>query len=73
MIYNLCDNAIKYNYENGKVDVNVKTFSDQVVLTVADNGFGIPRSTKAACLNAFIELTSPIQGKPVELVWAFLL
>jgi len=24
MIYNLCDNAIKYNYENGKVDVNVK-------------------------------------------------
>lgn len=56
MIYNLCDNAIKYNYENGKVDVNVKTFSDQVVLTVADNGFGIPREHQSRVFERFYRI-----------------
>jgi len=56
MIYNLCDNAIKYNYENGKVDINVKTFSDQVVLTVEDNGFGIPKEHQSRVFERFYRI-----------------
>ena len=42
LVYNLCDNAIKYNKENGKVEVNVSREGDRVVLTVQDTGIGIP-------------------------------
>ncbi|MFO7295945.1 MAG: ATP-binding protein, partial [Clostridia bacterium] len=43
MIYNLCDNAIKYNKENGRVDVNISQSAKEVVLTVSDTGIGIPK------------------------------
>lgn len=43
IIYNLCDNAIKYGISGGKVDVTVeKRPDDRVQLTVTDNGIGIP-------------------------------
>lgn len=41
IVYNLCDNAIKYNHENGNVLVNVKNDSGKVVLSVQDTGIGI--------------------------------
>ena len=41
MIYNLCDNAIKYNRPGGRVDVFVNE-GDPVVLRVRDTGIGIP-------------------------------
>lgn len=56
MIYNLCDNAIKYNYENGKVDITVKKASDNVILTVADNGFGIPREHHSRVFERFYRI-----------------
>lgn len=42
IVYNLCDNAIKYNKENGHVDVSVENKDKNVILTVSDNGIGIP-------------------------------
>ena len=42
IIFNLCDNAIKYNRENGMVSVEIKDEDNKVVLSVADNGIGIP-------------------------------
>ena len=42
IIYNLCDNAIRYNNEGGKVNVDVHKDKNSVVLTVEDNGIGIP-------------------------------
>ncbi len=42
MLYNLCDNAIKYNKPFGEVEVNVATIKDHPVLTVEDDGIGIP-------------------------------
>lgn len=42
IVYNLCDNAIKYNRENGDVAVSVKKTSDGIVLSVSDTGIGIP-------------------------------
>lgn len=41
MIYNLCDNAIKYNREHGKVTVTVRNEEDTVILSVEDTGIGI--------------------------------
>ncbi len=44
MLYNLCDNAIKYNKENGMVDVLVNQTGDGVNVIVRDTGIGIPIS-----------------------------
>ncbi len=41
IIYNLCDNAVKYNKEGGFVKVNVKTAGGKVQVAVSDNGVGI--------------------------------
>lgn len=42
MIYNLCDNAIKYNRKGGTVAVTVGPVEDGVEVSVEDNGIGIP-------------------------------
>ncbi len=42
LVYNLCDNAIKYNVEGGLVDVSVTQTGQTVTLIVADTGIGIP-------------------------------
>ena len=42
IVYNLCDNAIKYNKNDGHVSVSVTSDEKYVVLTVSDDGIGIP-------------------------------
>ena len=42
MIYNLCDNAIKYNRKGGTVAVTVGPVENGVEVSVEDNGIGIP-------------------------------
>lgn len=42
LIYNLCDNAIKYNKENGEVSVSLKSHDNVAELIVSDTGIGIP-------------------------------
>lgn len=44
MVFNLCDNAVKYNRENGRVTVSIKQCMDGVELTVSDTGIGIPKA-----------------------------
>ena len=43
MVYNLVDNAIKYNKENGIVKVLISTSAKEVLISVSDNGIGIPK------------------------------
>ena len=43
MIYNLCDNAIKYNRPGGEVFVTIRPGTDGTTLTVRDTGIGIPK------------------------------
>ena len=44
MLYkNLISNAIKYNKENGSIDVNISEDSDKVYLSVKDTGIGIAK------------------------------
>lgn len=42
MIYNLCDNGIKYNRPHGEVRVRVYTEGHECCVSVSDNGIGIP-------------------------------
>lgn len=44
MIYNLCDNAIKYNKENGKVNIIVGRTDETAFFIVSDTGIGIATS-----------------------------
>ena len=41
MLYNLCDNAVKYNKENGAVTVNVGNKDGAAFVSVKDTGIGI--------------------------------
>ena len=43
MIYNLCDNAIKYNRAGGYVKVAIRETERGICLSVKDNGMGIPK------------------------------
>ena len=44
MVFNLVDNAVKYNKQNGRVTVTVDSSSDGTALTVTDTGIGIPQA-----------------------------
>ena len=41
IVYNLCDNAIKYNKQGGSVNITIEQQSDEVILRVQDTGIGI--------------------------------
>lgn len=43
LVYNLCDNAIRYNKENGSVTVTVEPTENGAELSVEDTGIGIPQ------------------------------
>lgn len=53
MVYNICDNAIKYNKENGTVDVIINTTDSKVNLTVRDTGIGIPQGEQSRVFERF--------------------
>lgn len=42
IVYNLCDNAIRYNKDGGKVMIDLKSKDGNIVLSVSDTGIGIP-------------------------------
>ncbi len=42
MLYNMCDNAIKYNIKGGSVDVKTEKKEGKPIVTVSDTGIGIP-------------------------------
>jgi len=42
LVYNLCDNAVKYNRPGGSVTVTAEKRGGETVLSVADTGIGIP-------------------------------
>lgn len=43
VVYNIIENAVKYNVEDGKVDITLVDLQDKAVLTVKDTGIGIPK------------------------------
>lgn len=64
MIYNLIDNAIKYNVQNGTVEVTVKeenpgkghTFGNKTAISVRDTGIGIPKNEQDRVFERFYRI-----------------
>lgn len=53
MIYNLCDNAIKYNNKNGTVDIIVSSTDTKTDVIVRDTGIGIPPEHQSRVFERF--------------------
>ena len=53
MLYNLCDNAIKYNRKGGTVTVSVIPGERGGEVTVADDGIGIPAQDQERVFERF--------------------
>lgn len=53
MVYNLIENAIKYNREDGRVCVSLKREADKVKLMVEDTGIGIPYAEQSRVFERF--------------------
>lgn len=56
MIYNLCDNAVKYNKDNGLIDIIINTSSDKTTFTVRDTGIGIPAAYQNRVFERFYRI-----------------
>ena len=53
LLYNLCDNAIRYNNPGGSVHVTIVQQGNEVTLTVKDSGIGIPKEYQERIFERF--------------------
>ncbi len=56
MIYNLCDNAIKYNVEGGLAEIRISGGEQEAVVTVKDTGIGIPTEYQSRVFERFFRV-----------------
>ena len=53
LFYNLIDNAIKYNVENGSVTVDISMDGGHAEISISDTGVGIPESAQSRVFERF--------------------
>lgn len=53
LLYNLCDNAIRYNNEGGRVNIFIRDLEENVQLVIADTGIGIPKEAQERVFERF--------------------
>lgn len=53
MLYNLCDNALKYNHDGGSVQVTIEKKRKGVCWSVRDTGIGIPKEEQERIFERF--------------------
>ncbi len=56
LVYNLTENAIKYNHSGGEVIISAEKRNDKIFITVADNGNGIPDDMKERIFEPFFRV-----------------
>ncbi len=53
MVYNLCENAVKYNKENGRIWIAIQPENDRLVFSITDTGIGIPAASQSRVFERF--------------------
>lgn len=53
ILYNICENGVKYNLPDGKLDVTLSVKDQNAVITVADTGIGIPEADRERVFERF--------------------
>lgn len=56
LIFNLCDNAIKYTLPGGRADIVIKDENNEALLTVSDTGVGIPEDAQSRVFERFFRV-----------------
>jgi signal transduction histidine kinase len=66
LVYNLLDNACKYGGNPRRIEVMVSGQAHETVLTVTDNGPGIPRHEREKVFERFYRVFRPVEGHAVK-------
>ena len=53
LVYNLCENAIKYNHPNGNVWLSLSQDEKEITIKVKDDGIGIPEESRLRVFERF--------------------
>jgi len=56
VVYNLLDNALKYSKTNPAIGINIEAGTKEIILTIKDNGIGIPASYKEKIFDKFFRV-----------------
>lgn len=56
VVFNLLDNALKYSKANPLIEVNIKGYDKNIVLSISDNGIGIPEEYKDKIFEKFFRV-----------------
>lgn len=60
ILLNLLSNAVKFSKPGGEISVNIKSCSDMVIITVKDNGIGIPEEKLGIIFERFRQVDSSL-------------
>ena len=60
---NLLNNAINYSPQGGKIDVKAAIKEIQVVISVSDQGIGIPQDKLSSLFQKYYRVDSPLKNK----------
>ncbi len=61
VLQNLLENAIKYAREKGKIEIDVKKETDRLVVSIADNGIGIPKDQAKDVFGKFFRARNAVK------------
>ena len=66
LIFNLCENALKYGRVGGKLAVQLETLDEGALLVITDDGIGIPKDMQERIFERFYRATTSIDGEIIE-------
>ena len=72
LIFNLTENAVKYNRQGGSVRVSVTQKPEKLLLRVSDTGCGIPKEYQRSISSPSSGWTSPAAASTAVRGWGFL-
>ena len=61
VLQNLLENAIKYTIDGGRIEINVKKDNDHLVISMTDNGIGIPEDQAKDVFVKFFRASNAIK------------